>query len=63
MRRLRIKKHRGPGSSEQFKKLSDDDVNQIRKHYERGENQSKLAKEFKVNQGHISKIVNFKRRV
>jgi hypothetical protein len=43
-------------------KLSDAQINQIRKRHKHGEDQEKLAKEFGVNQGHISKIVNFLRR-
>jgi hypothetical protein len=48
---------------EKFKKLSDEKICEIRNAYQDGHSQNDVAERFGVHQSHVSKIVNFKRRI
>lgn len=50
------------GEDNNFVKLTKDQVLEIRNQYKEGKTQYQIAKDFKISQGHVSDIVNKKKR-
>ena len=45
--------------SQPARRLSDDDVSEVRRLHSSGMNQSDIARRYEVSQGHVSNVVNF----